>query len=304
MGHSHDHHHHAPVGQNEKQLFWAMALTGSFMFVELIGGLVSGSLALLSDSVHMLTDFSSLALAWFAFRISRRPADPKRTFGYHRFEVIAAFINGFTLLLIVFWIFSEAIHRLFNPHEIEGGIMIVIATIGLLVNIGSFFVLHRADQGNLNIKGAVIHVIGDLLSSAAAVIAAGIILWTQWFPIDPLLSIVVGLLILRSAWFILKRAGHILLEGTPDWLDIPEMKLHISEKIPDVLGVHHVHIWQLTSERPIVSLHIYAKEGADSHDLLYKIKEFLKHEIGIEHSTIQIEYKGDCPDHLNSEVHC
>jgi len=280
---------------NERRVFLAMLLTGSFMVAEAIGGIVSGSLALLADAGHMLTDAASLALAWAAFRIARRPHDARRTYGYHRFQVLAAFVNGVALIAIVGWIAIEAVRRLLEPVKVLGGLMLTIAVLGLLVNVAAFAILHGGDRENLNLQGAALHVLGDLLGSIAAIVAALVILWTAWMPIDPLLSILVALLILRSAWFVVRRSAHILLEGTPDWLDIEELRAELTAAVPEVQDVHHVHAWMLTSERPLMTLHAGVREGANQHEVLLAIGRFLEHRFGIGHATIQLEPSG-CPD--------
>ncbi len=198
--HAHGHHHH-------------QVLTGTFMVAEVAGGLITGSLALLADAGHMLTDTVALALAWVAFVLTERPADHKRTFGYHRWPVLAAFVNGLALLGIVLWIAVEAVQRMLDPQPVLGGTMLVIAFAGLVVNIVAFALLHGGDRDNLNLRGAALHVLGDLLGSAAAIIAAGVIMTTGWTPIDPLLSLFVALLLVRSAWYLLRQSGHVLLEG-------------------------------------------------------------------------------------------
>ena len=186
--HHHSHAHgHSHVPKKERTIAIAAALTGGFMLAELVGGILSGSLALLADAGHMLTDFASLMLAWFAFRIARRPADWKRTYGYDRFSVLAAFVNGLTLFAIAIWIVIEAIRRLSQPVEVLGGLMLWVALAGLVVNIASFWVLTREDSDNLNIRAAALHVAGDLLGSVAAIVASLVILWTGWMPIDDFL---------------------------------------------------------------------------------------------------------------------
>ena len=204
--HSHS-HSHAP-GQahshrhdtNEQRMGLAALLTGLFMGAEIAGGIVSGSLALLADAGHMLTDFASLSLAWFGFRLARRPADWIRTYGFDRFQVLIAFVNGLALFVIAAWIVYEAYERLSSPQPVAGGIMVVVAVLGLLVNIAAFALLHGADRKNLNVRGAAIHVLGDLLGSVAALVAGAVILLTNWTPIDPLLSVLVALIIVRSGW--------------------------------------------------------------------------------------------------------
>ena len=297
--HDHDHdahgHSHAPqVGQdNERRIFFAMLLTGGFMLAEIIGGLISGSLALIADAGHMATDTAALALAWFAFRLSRRPADASRSYGFHRGEVLAAFVNGIAMVVLVIWIAIEAIQRLLAPVEILGGLMLWIAVGGLLVNCIAFWLLQTGSRDNLNIRGAAVHVAGDLLGSIAAIVAAGVIITTGWTPIDPVLSIAVALLILRSAWFITRQSAHILMEGAPQHLDPKEIEEDLVESIEQVLDVHHIHVWSLTQERPLVTLHARIQEGANSDQVLEAINARFLERFQIEHITVQIE-KASC----------
>jgi cobalt-zinc-cadmium efflux system protein len=293
--HAHDHGHGRAHADNERRVLWAMLLTGGFMLAEVVGGIVAGSLALLADAGHMLTDCASLALAWTAFRIGRRPQDARRTYGYHRFQVLAAFVNGLSLIAIVLWIAIEAVRRLLAPVEVLGGLMLAIAVLGLLVNLAAFWILHGGDRANLNIRGAALHVMGDLLGSIAAIVAALVITWTGWMPIDPLLSVFVALLILRSAWLLVRRSSHILLEGTPDWLDVADLRRSLAEAVPLVEDVHHVHAWMLTSERPLLTMHARVQAGADHDQVLKAIQEALVRDHGIDHATIQIERAG-CAD--------
>jgi cobalt-zinc-cadmium efflux system protein len=277
-----------------------MLVTGAFMVVEVIGGLLSGSLALLADAGHMLTDTASLALAWVAFRLGRKPADNARSYGYQRFQVLAAFVNGATLLAIVGWITVEAVGRLLNPQPVMGGTMIAVAVLGLIVNLVAFRLLHGGDQHNLNLRGAALHVLGDLLGSVAAIAAAVVILTTGWTPIDPLLSLLVAGLILRSAWMLVRQSGHILLEGTPSHLDIEEIKRELPAAVPAISDVHHVHAWSLTAERPLVTLHANVREGADHGRVLQAIKRHLSERFAVEHSTVQLE-PGPCADHERAD---
>ena len=295
-GHSHD---HAPSisDANEKRVFWALLLTGGFTGVEFIGGLLSGSLALLADAGHMLADTAALALALAAFRIARRPHDTRRTYGYHRFQVIAAFVNGLTLLLIVIWIAVEAVRRILEPIEVLGAPMLAVAAAGLVVNIIAFAILHRGAKENMNVQGAALHVMGDLLGSVAAISAAVVILLTEWTPIDPLLSILVAALILRSAWRLTYRSAHILLEGAPDWLDEAELKAELTAAVPAVQSVHHLHVWMLTQEHPLITMHAEVNETANNTEVLVAITRFLKERYAITHATIQIE-TGDCIDDI------
>jgi cobalt-zinc-cadmium efflux system protein len=295
MAHGHGHGHRHDGADSERRVLLALVLTGSFMVVELIGGLAAGSLALLADAGHMLTDTLSLALAFVAFRIGRWPQDARRTYGYHRFQVLAAFVNGLTLVAIVGWIAIEAARRLLEPVEVLGGLMLAVAVIDLAVNVAAFAILHGGDRRNLNLRGAALHVLADMLGSVAAIVAALVISITGWMPIDPLLSLVVAVLILRSAWMLLRRSGHILLEGAPEWLDEGELRGALVAAVPAVLEVHHVHAWMLTIERPLITLHARVAPGVDQQEALRAIHRALADRFGIEHATVQIEIGEGCP---------
>jgi len=286
MAHDHAHAHQL---HNERRLFWTLVLIAAFMVVEVVGGLLSGSLALLADAGHMLTDAASLGLAWLAARAARRPADDLRTYGYHRIQILAALINGIAFIALVVWIAVEAVQRLLQPVQVLGGTMMVVAAIGLLVNILAFVILHAGEGDDLNLRAAMIHVLGDLLGSVAAIVAAGVILWTGWMPIDPILSVLVALLILRSAWFVVRRSMHILLEGTPEDVDVEQLRQALREQVPAVHEVHHVHVWSLTPERPLLTLHVVVADDADHTRVLEQIKTLLMQRFHIDHSTIQIE---------------
>ncbi len=299
--HDHDHEHaHAHVHEanegNLKRVMIALVLTGTFMIVEVVGGIISGSLALLADAGHMLTDTMALALAAVAFHVSKRPADGKLTFGYQRFQILAAFVNGLSLLLIVGWILFEAVHRFISPRDILGETMLTVAAIGLVVNIISFAVLHSGDQDNLNIRGAALHVAGDLLGSVAAIVAAIVIIYTGWTLIDPILSVAVAGLILRSAWTLVKRSAHVLLEGAPDWLDVDDMQERIVANVPGVSGIHHVHVWGLTPQQLMLTMHVTLVDSAGSqYEVVRGVKAFVEKEYGIGHSTIEVDIDG-CAD--------
>lgn len=297
-GHSHSHtsgaHAHSA---NESRTFWAAILTCGFMVAEAVGGVLSGSLALIADAAHMLTDGVALALAWFAFRLARRPADTRRTYGFDRFQILVAFGNGLTLLLLVAWIAYEAVSRFFEPVEVLGGPMLVIAVLGLMVNIGAFLLLHGADRNNLNIRGAMLHVLGDLLGSVAAIVAAGVILLTGWMPIDPILSLLVVLLILRSAWKLVREAAHILLEGAPTPDHVRKIEADLVASIGAVRNIHHVHLWSLTQERPLITLHAQVAIGTDTDAVTAEIVRRLRDQHGVGHATIQVEFE-HCADDL------
>ena len=291
MGYSHSH-----GSDNVKRVQIALVLTGTFMVAEVIGGIISGSLALLADAGHMLTDTMALALAAFAFRVSSRPADGRRSYGYQRVQIIAAFVNGLSLLGIVGWILFEAVMRLIDPPDVIGRTMLIVASAGLLVNIFAFVVLHGGDQDNLNIRGAALHVLGDLLGSVAAIIAALVVIRTGWMPIDPILSVLVATLILRSAWQLVRRSAHILLEGAPEWLDVDEMQEKIIARVPEVSEIHHVHVWGLTPQHLMLTMHVVLPENVvEPTPVVRRVKAVLMSDFGIDHSTIEAEY-GDCAD--------
>jgi cobalt-zinc-cadmium efflux system protein len=272
-----------------------MLLTGGFMAVEATGGLLAGSLALLADAGHMLTDAAALAFAWLAFRLAHRPADTARSYGYHRFQVLAAFVNGVVLIAIVAWILFEAVQRLREPVEILGGLMLAVAAVGLIVNIVAFFILHGANRENLNVRGALLHVLGDLLGSVAALLAAMIIIFTGWTPIDPILSVLVAMLILRSAWALVRQSTHVLLEGTPTEVDVSQLKSALVEGVAKVDDVHHVHVWTLATGKLVMTLHAHVCEDADSEQVLRTIHSICRERFGVAHVTVQIEH-GRCAD--------
>lgn len=293
--HGHDHHHGAVEAGNERRVLWALLLTGGFMLAEVAGGLFAGSLALLADAGHMLTDTAALALAWYAFRVGRRPATAERSYGHGRIQVLAALINSGALVVIALWIGVEAARRLMAPAPVLGGPMLAVAALGLLVNIAAFLILHREGEADLNLRGAALHVMGDLLGSVGAIVAALVILWTGWAPIDPILSVLVALLILRGAWANLARAWHVLMEGTPEDLDVATMRGELARSVPGVLDIHHVHAWSILPGRPLVTLHAAIAEEADHDAVLHGLQHALADRYGVAHATIQIE-RNHCTD--------
>lgn len=258
------------------------------MLAELVGGVLSGSLALIADAGHMLTDFASLGLAWLGFRLARRPADWHRTYGFDRFSVLAAFVNGITLFAIAAWIVVEAVGRLRTPVEVLGGPMLVIAVLGFAVNLAAFRILHGADRDNLNIRAAALHVAGDLLGSVAAIVASLVILSTGWTPIDPILSVIVALVILRSAAKVVGDSGRILLEAAPAGLDAGTIARVIGEEIPEVATVGHIHAWSITEDRPMVTLEAALVPGAPAEAARRRIKAALGERLAIGHVTVEI----------------
>jgi cobalt-zinc-cadmium efflux system protein len=296
QGHAHAHGHgHGQGGGrdsgklNARSLGWAALLTGGFMVAEAVAGILSGSLALIADAGHMLADAASLALAWLAIWMSRKPADQRRTYGSHRFQVLAAYSNGLTLFFIAIAVTWEAVGRLREPTQVLGGPMLVVAILGLAVNVVAFLVLHGGESKDLNVKGAILHVVGDMLGSVAAMVAAVVILWTGWTPIDPLLSVLVAVIILRSAWFLVRESGHILLEGAPDHLDIDQIRSDLETAIPGVENVHHVHAWSLTQDKPMLTLHARVVDLSDGEHITHAIRLRLLERYGVDHVTVQIE---------------
>lgn len=294
-----DHHSYGHThGSSEHRVGIAALLTGGFMLAEVAGGLFSGSLALLADAGHMLIDFASLGLAWFAFRLARRPADWKRTYGFDRFSILVAFVNGLALFVIAGWITIEAWHRLHEPAIVLGGVMFWIALAGLVVNVLAFWVLKEGDRGNLNMRAASLHVLGDLLGSIAALAAALVIITTGWSPIDPILSVIVALIILRSAAHVVRESGHILLEGTPKGLDTRDIANDLIQSIPAILDVHHLHAWSITQQRPMITLHARVADDNPPEHISAAIKARLWERFGIAHTTVEIEFDGCADDKI------
>ena len=282
----HTHHHAAPTSQ--RQLFWALLLTGGCMVLEAVGGWVAGSLALLADSGHMLTDCASLAMSYAAVRAANRPATAQLSYGHHRWQVLAAFVNGLALLLLAAWIVVEAVMRLRTASAVQGSVVAGVAAVGLLVNVLAFTVLKRG-EGNLNVRGALAHVIGDMLGSFAALIAGGLILLEGWMAADPILSAVVALIMVRSGWQIARESAHILLEGAPAGFDSERFERALRASVPAVTGIHHLHVWSLTDERPVMTLHVVLCEGADRDRALLDIRDVLYERFGVQHATVQVE---------------
>lgn len=289
------HHSHAPASEhhdgNARRLLLAFSVTALFMVVEVVGGLLSGSLALLADAGHMLTDAAALLFALLAVRFARRPPTTQRTFGWLRLTTLAAFVNALALVAITFMIVWEAIARFYHPQPVAGFAMLAIAVAGLVANIVSFWILHRgSEEKNLNVRAAALHVLGDLLGSVGAIVAALVILWTGWTPVDPILSVLVSCLVLRSAWRLLKESVNELLEGAPISLDIAALRRHLRRDVPEVRDVHHVHVWTV-GEKSVMTLHVQVIPPHDHDALLERIQHFLIHHYQISHVTIQMEYR-------------
>ncbi len=294
-------HHDQTYEANTRRLLWALAVIVVFMIVEVVGGVISGSLALLADATHMLTDALALTLAVSAQFFSARPPDSRLHFGYRRAQVLAAFVNGIFLAFLLIWIVFEAVQRFVNPVEVDAPLMFWIAVAGLAANIVAFFILHRRNERDVNMRGAVLHVIGDLLGSVAAIIAAVVIAATGWVQIDPILSILVAVLIGISALRLVRETGFILLEGAPASIDVTELAAGVKQASPLVQGVHDIQISQITPDQPRLTLHACVENAADAAIALEAVKEFLHRQYNIKKSTIQIEVGANCPDRFAAD---
>ncbi|HQZ90937.1 MAG TPA: cation diffusion facilitator family transporter [Thermomicrobiales bacterium] len=292
------HSEHAPVERAERRpLAIALAITAIFLVVEAAGGLLTGSLALLADAGHMLTDVAALALALFAIWLAQRPATPTRSFGYLRAEVLAALANAAALIAISLLIFWEAIRRLGAPPEVDSGPMLVVAIAGLLANATSAWVLSRGGghRHNLNTRGAFLHVISDMLGSAGAIVAALVMLATGWYLADPLLSAGIGLLVLWNAWRLLRESVDVLLEATPPEIDPAAVRDALGE-IDGIEGIHDLHVWTVTSGLVALSSHVEVAPGSDWDRLLPEASDLLADRFGVGHITLQPETVGALPD--------
>jgi cobalt-zinc-cadmium efflux system protein len=294
-GHDHAHGHDHAASSDGGRLGIALGITVTFMVVEAVGGWIAGSLALIADAGHMLVDAAALALALLALRTSRRPADARRSYGHQRAQVVAALVNGITLIALGLWVVVEAVQRLFTPEVVDGRIMLLVAAIGGASNVVALMVLRGGDRGNLNMAGAWLHVLSDLAGSIAAMIAAGIIIATGWAPIDPMLSIVIALLVGHAAWKLIKQSNHVLMEGTPAGLDVGNLRTALVDGVAGVVEVHHVHAWSLTPSQSLITLHAEVSVGTDRDVVLREMKLVLKQRFAISHTTIQLETAG-CAD--------
>ncbi|MEI7024090.1 cation diffusion facilitator family transporter [Paenibacillus sp. y28] len=291
-GHSYGHlgHHHADPNGNKKGLTIALVITVGIMFLEFFGGLITNSLALLSDSGHMLNDASSLALSLVAVWFAARPASPDRTYGFYRFEILAALLNGVTLFIVAGFIIWEAVERFTQPPAVASGSMMLIACVGLLANIMSAWALMRKGdvRNNINLRSAYLHVIGDALGSVGAIAAGLIMLIFGWYIADPIISVVVALMILKGAWGIIRSTIHILMEGTPATINAAEVKKAL-ESIDGVRDVHDLHIWTITSGLDSLTCHLFIDDNQDNQHILQQAIRLIEDKFNIQHTTIQIE---------------
>lgn len=295
MAHDHGGHaHNHAAGANSKMLAWALALTTTFLIAELIGAYVFNSLALLSDAAHMFTDAAALAIALAAVKIGQRPADEKRTFGYRRFEILAAAFNALLLFAVAAYVLYEGIRRFLKPSEVQSTGMLIVATIGLVVNIIAMRLLVAGKDKSLNLKGAYLEVWADMLGSLGVIVGAGVIMATGWQWVDPLVAIGIGLWVVPRTWILLKDTTRILLEGVPSGISLAEVRKAIAD-VPGVAGVHDLHVWSLTSDDNSLSTHVKLSEGADFEAVRIAIAAELHQRFELQHSTIQVE-REDCED--------
>jgi cobalt-zinc-cadmium efflux system protein len=292
--HTHSHAHaHAARASNRKRLLVVLFLTALYTLTEAVGGWLTGSLALFADAGHMLTDVAALALALFALWFAARPATAQKTYGYYRLEILAALVNGVALVLISLWIFYEAATRLLTPPIVETRAMILVAAGGLAVNLISVWLLHDSHAGHdhahdLNMRGAWLHIIGDVLGSLGTIVA-GALMWAfGWYVADPLISVAIGLLIVWSSWRLIRDATNILLEGTPAHINLRAVETAILET-QGVAAVHDLHVWTITSGREALSAHVVHREQVSPAMLLRELRGKLHERFGVDHLTIQME---------------
>ena len=286
-------HAHAHAREREgsvKALRLTLVLTATFTVVEVVGGLVAGSLALLADAAHMLSDNASLGIALFAAWLAGRPAGPSRTFGYRRAEILAALFNGVTLVALSIWIFIEAAERLGDPPDVEAGLMLGIALAGLLVNLAAARILQRHSAESLNVSAALRHVLADLLGSLGVIVAALVILTTGWEYADPAVSVLIGVLVLGSSWGILRDSTQILLEGSPAGTDVQEVGRAMAG-MAGVTQVHDLHVWTITSGFPALAAHVLVGRDVDCHLKRLELEAMLRDRFGLEHTTLQVDHE-------------
>lgn len=293
------HEHRASMNANQRRLLLVLIVTGSMTVVELVGGILSNSLALLGDAGHMFTDTLALGLSLVALTIAKRPASQTRTYGFHRAEVLAAAANGTILVVICGFLFYEGYQRFVDPPEVRGGLMLAVAAVGFLANLVGILVLRPASRGNLNVKGAFLHMWGDTISSVGVILASLIILITGWTIVDPIISILIGLLILRGAVSLVLESSDILMEAVPKHLDVGQISDALKQ-IEGVRDVHDMHLWTITSGLYALSCHLLIEDRmvSSSSHIVEEVNQALSQRFGIGHSTIQLE----CQECQNSPV--
>lgn len=292
--HGHDHSHAVVTENNARKLSFALVLTSTFLIIEVIAGFITQSLALLSDAAHMFTDAAALAIALVAIKIGKLPADDKRTFGYQRFEILAALFNASMLFVVAMYILYEAYQRFSHPPEIQSLGMMSVALIGLVINLISMKILFSSSQDSLNIKGAYLEVLSDALGSVGVFIGAVIIYFTQWVWVDTLIAVLIGFWVLPRTWILLKQSINILLEGVPEEIDIEKLRNDLLN-LKDVESIHQLKVWAITSKNVHLTVHLYAPQ-ADRNALYQQALEMLSHEHAITEMTLQIE-EDECLNH-------
>ena len=300
MGSGHSHSHAISPTQNARPLWIALGLTSTFLVAELIAGIMTNSLALISDAAHMFTDAAALAISLAAIHIGRRQADAKRSFGYYRFEILAAAINAILLFMVAIYILVEAWKRLQDPPEIASGAMLIVAVLGLVINLISMRLLSAGKDASLNVKGAYLEVWSDMLGSIGVIIGALVIRWTGATWVDSLIAVAIGLWVLPRTWILLKASLNVLLEGVPEGIDLADVKTKILA-VPGVASVHDLHVWAITSGKVSLSVHIVCAPGhVDLEALLISVRHEIADEFHIHHSTVQVERT---PCEQATEVH-
>lgn len=295
--HSHDH----TAGANETSLKWALGLTSTYLIAEVIGGFYFNSLALLSDAAHMMTDVAALVIALMAIRFGKRAADDRRTFGYRRFEILAAAFNAVLLFAIAIYVLVEAIKRFSDPEPVQSTGMMIVATIGLLVNIVSMRLLMSGKDGSFNVKGAYLEVWADMIGSVGVILGALAIRFTDWTWVDPVVAVGIGLWVLPRTWILLRDTTNVLLEGVPNGMQLSEVRSQIAG-LGSVAGVHDLHVWSMSNDDVSCTVHVTMVEGADADVVRREVNHLLDTKFGIEHTTVQTEAAGEaCAD--NGHLH-
>ena len=304
MSHSHDagegHAHDHTAGANSKMLTLALVLTATFLVAEVVGGIVYNSLALLSDAAHMMTDVAALAIALLAIKVGNRPADERRTFGYRRLEILAATFNAMLLFVVAIYVFVEAIGRFREPQQVESTGMMIIAVLGLIVNLISMRLLASGRDASFNVKGAYLEVWADMLGSVGVVAGALAIKFTGWTWVDPLVAVAIGVWVLPRTWILLRDTTNVLLEGVPSGMSLNEIRKAIKD-VPGIVDVHDVHLWSTSNDQISFTSHISVKDGENQAVARRAVETMLSEKFGIVHSTIQVEAEGE--QHAGHEFH-
>jgi len=293
----HEHTITEEYGKNIVSLAVAFSITVVLMVVEFLGGIISGSLALISDAGHMLTDAGALGLALFALRFSRKPATPEKTYGFYRTEILSALLNGSVLLVLAGFIFFEAYQRFIHPREVQGILMLGIASIGFLANVTGAFMLSKGSRENLNVRGAFLHIISDALSSVGVILGGLIIVYTKFYLVDPIIGLIIGLLIVRGGWGLVRESVDILLEATPKDINLQKVIDALKKEIKGIRDVHDIHIWTITSGLRALSAHVLVEDTLVSEcgEISKKVKNILREKFSIHHATLEFECES-CPE--------